>query len=156
MPSLLEKEILLLTILKVVLIKTSSISLFKETYFIMKKNYILLALITLCFGLGCQFSPGNGGQSISVSRTDLNYQFKAEFPKEKSGRVFAYIERELSSQIAINGEEEKNIKLQDGALFHLKAAEGLLKIEFNRQDNSEAAWQRLEQLCMGIKKELER
>lgn len=121
----------------------------------MRKKYILAGLIILTVAIGCRFSDGGGNQSITVSRTDDYYKFKAQFAERKSERITTYIENTLHTNGQIKDEMDGVVQLNEGQKFHLKAAAGLIQIEFDKRDNSAASWNQLEQLCIGIKKELE-
>lgn len=121
----------------------------------MRKQFILIALAILLTAFGCRFSNGDGNQSISVSRNDHAYRFKASFPERKSDRIFRYVENTLHADNLISSEMDGVVKLKQGHQFQIKAASGRIEIAFDKRNNSPQSWRQLEQLCMGIKKELE-
>lgn len=114
----------------------------------------LVLLMALLIFQGCTMGSDNGPQSIEVSRTNLNYRFKAQFPEAKSNKVFSYVERELKIGKLFKKDIDTIIRLTNGAKFDLTSGKRKIEIEFTKKDNTETSWKQLEQLCMGIKGEL--
>lgn len=116
------------------------------------KNLITAAICS-AFLMGCDFNS-DGNQSITVKKTDTEYNFKASYPERKTKKVIDYIEETLKdNQLFANESDRKNsdVSLADSTNFYLKAEPGLIVIDFKKQKNTYTSYKKMEDLCMGIK-----
>ncbi len=120
----------------------------------MKKSYLILSLIVATLGFGCNFGVDSENQSISIKNNDVGYNFEASYPKKKTEKVVAYIEETLKDDALFTAPSDvKNmdIVLPDSTKFYLKAEPGFIVIDFKKQKNSLTSYQKMEELCKGIK-----
>lgn len=117
----------------------------------MKKILLMIALVAV-LASGCGLGD-SANQSIAVRSTDDAYNFKATFAKRKSKRVAEYIESALKDDRIFEKGYEKNAELLlgDGSRFYLKASPGFVEIDFKKSKNSFTSYQKLKDLCAGIK-----
>ena len=121
----------------------------------MKKIYAFIAIAMLVITLGCNRNEGN--QSITVNIDEKGYAFSAQYPKHKTSRVVTYIEKTLKQEdffYSSDGVKNERVTLSDSSRFNITSEPGRLKINFNKRDNTEIAYQKLVALCKGIKGEL--
>ena len=120
----------------------------------MKKIYLIVALLAV-MASGCRLGDGTN-QSIAVRSTDEAYNFKAVFPERKSKRVAEYIEDALKDERIFDKGYKKDaeILLGDGRRFYIKSYPGFIEIDFKKDKNSFTSYQKLKDLCMGIKETL--
>ncbi len=123
----------------------------------MKRISIVLAFVGIAMGLGCGFDNNSNRQSISVRKTDASYQFKASYPKKRTNEVITYVENTLKDGqlFGRDGINDADINLGDSIKFHLQSEPGFIAIEFTKTDNSFGAYQKMERMCVGIKKILQ-
>ena len=117
----------------------------------MKKIYFIMALAIVAVS-SCRF--GGGSQSVSIRNNDRGYNFQASYPEEKAAKVVAYIEKTLKDDRIfehVNSKKDADILLGDGAKFHLTAYPGFVEIDFKKNNNSSSSYEKLKELCQGIK-----
>ncbi len=112
----------------------------------------MLALFAV-LASGCKFSGSADSQSISIRNTAEGYNFQASYPERKSKSVVDYVEGTLKDNRIFDAAEKKDaeIVLGDGSRFYLKAYPGYIEIDFKKNKNSFTAYQKLKELCAGIK-----
>lgn len=121
----------------------------------MKKIYFMIGVMAIMLTASCRFN--NENQSIQVVVTDDTYVFEAKYPKGKTERVVAYIEKQLNDDAFFasdEGEKSGAVVLNDGKNFRIKSSPGFLEIEFRKQENSETNYKELVNLCTRIREEL--
>lgn len=121
----------------------------------MKKVYLFIVIATLAITFGCEMNAHN--QSITIRNNEESYSFKAEYPKHKTTEVMNYIKKSFKQDDFFNnveGKKDEDVILLDSSKFHLTSEPGYLKINFNKRNNSETSYQKMVELCMGIKEEL--
>ena len=122
----------------------------------MNKIYKLTILIlTVVLLFGCSFNDEN--QSVKIEKNSSGYNFEATYPERKTKDVVAYLDKNLKQDNPYKSENEQidaDVVLPNDAAFYLKTRPGLIVINFKKQKNNEANYQRLEKLCLGIKEEL--
>jgi len=123
----------------------------------MKRISIMLAIVGIALASGCGFDSNSNRQSITVQKTDASYQFKASYPKKKTAEVITYVENTLKDGQLFGGDgvSDSDINLGDSIKFHLQSEPGFIAIEFKKMDNSFGAYQKMERMCIGIKKILQ-
>lgn len=121
----------------------------------MKKVYLFIVIAALTITSGCGMNEGS--QSITVKVDEKGYAFNAAYPKHKTNKIVTYIEKSLKQDHffeSTEGVKDEKVTLSDSSRFYITSESGFLKINFNKRDNSEASYQKLVKLCMGIKEEL--
>jgi len=123
----------------------------------MKRIGMIIAIVGIALGLGCGFDGNSNRQSISVRKTDASYQFKASYPKKRTADVITYVENTLKDGqlFGRGGISDSDINLGDSIKFHLQSEPGFIAIEFKKTGNSFGAYQKMERMCIGIKKRIE-
>ncbi|HTM99152.1 MAG TPA: hypothetical protein VL088_10435 [Pedobacter sp.] len=119
------------------------------------KTTILSIFLMGCLALGaCTKNSGNRHHtSITVqdNRDELN--FKANFPEEKTAIAQNYIERNLKEDrifTSANDIKKVEIKLNDGTQFYLNYEPGFISINFDRDNNSFTAYNRMKNMIAGF------
>lgn len=118
----------------------------------MKRIYLMLALFAV-WASGCNIGNKSNSQSISITNSAEGYNFRASYPEGKSKSVVAYIEGALKDNRIFDAGAKKNaeIVLGDGSRFFLKAYPGFIEIDFKKDKNSFTGYQKLKELCEGVK-----
>ena len=122
----------------------------------MKNLYYLAALISATL-FGCNFNGDNDNLSISVKSTDAGYSFEASYPENKTEKVTAYLEKTLGNDkifTAPSDIKDEEVALGDSIKFYLKSSPGNLEIDFKKQQNSEVSYNKLVEMCKGVKEVL--
>jgi len=120
----------------------------------MKKSFLTLGLLITIFGFGCNFGADSENQSISIKNNDAGYNFEASYPKGKTEKVVAYIEKTLNDDqffTAPSDLKNMDVVLSDSTRFYLKAEPGFIVIDFKKQKNSFTSYKKMEELCQGLK-----
>jgi hypothetical protein len=118
----------------------------------MKKIFLSIAIVILTVTFGCEM--GAGSQSITVVNNESGYSFTAKYPKHKTDDVVTFLKDELAGNKIFSNAEVKqkgDVILKDGSKFYFEIQPGYTKIDFKKRDNSEENFQKLTELCMGIK-----
>jgi hypothetical protein len=122
----------------------------------MKGLVLSIMSLTLFIMSSCNKSDN---LSISVKDTDSRYQFSARYDRKKTIAVQQFVNTALKpNRIFADHEEElkKDIKLDDGSEFHLDSSLGDFVIEFEKDKNSDTAYENVKKLCKGVKEVIER
>ena len=122
----------------------------------MRNLLLTLVAIGLIVFAGFHYSNRND-ISLTFSETETELSVLAKFPDEKTSDVQKYLTKELSDSKDLSFENtniDGKISLNDGTFFHMKLAEGCLKIEMERKKNTSQAYRRMKKLCEGLKKVL--
>lgn len=120
----------------------------------MKNAYYLIAACTILSG--CNLN-GNDNLSISVKSTATGYSFDAAYPENKTEKVVAYLEKTLGNDkifTALSDIKDEEVAMGDSVKFYLKSSPGNLEIDFKKQYNSEASYNKLVEMCKGVKEVL--
>jgi hypothetical protein len=95
----------------------------------------------------------DGNMSISVREDDEEYRMNASYDEDKTMAVDNYIKSCTGSGYRYNGHGDFNatLVLDDNSRVYIKSKEGRLKIKFNKEENSEEAYEKIRHMCEGIK-----
>ena len=96
---------------------------------------------------------------ISVNESGNIYRFTASFPEDKTRRVERLINRSLSLNSFFGNPDDyvdATTILDDQTKVSIKASPGDLRIQLDRDENSEASYHRIKDMCEEIKNELKK
>ncbi|MGC4101037.1 hypothetical protein [Ferruginibacter sp.] len=126
----------------------------------MKAYYFLIAGCLLAFA-SCHnrnyYRHHDNNISISVEESDDEYQMIAFFDEDKTKQVQSRID-EYTGHNGIfrsgNVEIDATTTLEDNVRVYIRSRPGRLKIKFDKEDNSEAACEKVKEMCEEIKEYL--
>jgi hypothetical protein len=122
----------------------------------MKLSRLLLLLFVAVLPVAaCHHHDHN--LSVTVKETGDSYRFRAEYPRKETGRIYRFINQELSSaHIFESADDVMDITttLNDNTRFYVKSRPGSLLISVQRDENSSASYARIKQLCADISNHL--
>jgi hypothetical protein len=97
----------------------------------------------------------DGNISISVQEDDEEYRMNAKYDEDKTMAVDDYIKTCTGSagryRYGGHGNFDATLTLDDNSRVYIKSREGRLKIKFNKEENSEEAYEKIRDMCDGIK-----
>ena len=97
----------------------------------------------------------DGNVSISVQEDDEEYRMNAKYDEDKTMAVDNYIKSCTGSdghyRYGGHGNFDATLTLDDNSRVYIKSREGRLKIKFNKEENSEEAYEKIRDMCDGIK-----
>ena len=119
----------------------------------MKKLVPLITLIALaCITLlSCHHDRDI---SITYNDDDGFYSMNAYFDRRKIREVERYMDRmlgDVSNTSFVNTRIDGTIALEDHTIFYLKKLPGHIKIKLDKYKNSEEAYERVREMCEGMK-----
>jgi hypothetical protein len=124
----------------------------------MKKGFILIAAVVLLTGMfsSCyNYSDYNDDDvAISIKENENEYKLSARFDKNKTWVVQNYIENYTENSGLFksdNNEVEGTVTLDDNTTVYIKSKKGRLKIKLDKEENSEESYERIKDMCEGIK-----
>lgn len=96
--------------------------------------------------------------SISINDDEDIYQLSARFDERKTVAIEKYLRqcsKSIDGSFMYNGNEHDyinaNLILDDDTRVFVKSHNGRLKIKFNKEENSAASYERVKDMCEGIK-----
>jgi|SRR3982751_5388028 hypothetical protein len=93
--------------------------------------------------------------SISVQEDDEEYRMNARYDEDKTMAVDNYIQTCTGTgdhyRYSGHGNFDATLTLDDDSKVYIKSREGRLKIKFNKEENSEEAYEKIKDMCEGIK-----
>lgn len=120
----------------------------------MKKLVPLIALIALACITFMSCRHHDRDVSISYYDGDRSYSMNAYFSQRKIRKVERYLERMLGddgnrsfAHSRING----RVRFDDDGIIYIKKYPGHIKIKLNKYENSEATYERVREMCEGLK-----
>ena len=121
----------------------------------MKKFVPLIALLALaCITFMSCRRHHDSDVSITYYDGDRSYSMNAQFSKRKIRQVERYMDRMLGDATEmsfVNTRINGRIALDDHTIFYIKKYPGQIKIKLNKYENSEDAYERIREMCEGIK-----
>ena len=122
----------------------------------MKKIFILVAACVFLANIfsSC-FNYHDNDVSVSIQEDEEEYKLSAHFEDRKTRAVQNFITEYTTS--AINFKSSNNyyidatVTLDDDTRFYIKSKEGLLKIKFDKEQNSEESYEKVKEMCEGVK-----
>jgi hypothetical protein len=121
----------------------------------MKKGFILFAVVVLLTGMfsSCYYY-NDDDVAISIKDSYNEYKLSARFTKSKTREVQNYIENYTENSglfTSANSEVEGAVTLDDNTKVYVKAKKGQLKIKLDKDENSQESYERIKDMCEGIK-----
>jgi len=92
--------------------------------------------------------------SISVNENKNMYKMSAHFNRNKTKSVHEYMDKKLGSYTSmsfVNSEIDATVTLDDKTTFYVKSFPGELEIKLYKDKNSYESYQRIKEMCNGIK-----
>jgi hypothetical protein len=122
----------------------------------MKKVLILVAAgVFLANIFSSCFNYHDNDVSISIQEDEEEYKLSAHFEDRKTKAVQNFIKEYTASTINFkssnNNYIDATVTLDDNTRFYIKSKEGLLKIKFDKEENSEASYEKVKEMCEGVK-----
>lgn len=121
------------------------------------KKYVsprLIPLFVLCFSISCrQLSHGNK-VSLTVSDSETEYEIRAHYPEANTDKVAAYLNRKLGNKSDVsfhNATIDAKLTFDDGTTLYMKNEPGYLDIQFDKEENTPAAFHTIKELGEGLK-----
>lgn len=122
----------------------------------MKKVFILVAAcVFLATIFSSCFNYHDNDVSISIQEDEEEYKLSAHFEDRKTRAVQNFIKEYTASGISFkrknNNYIDATVTLDDNTRFYIKSKEGLLKIKFDKEQNSEESYEKVKAMCEGVK-----
>ncbi len=121
----------------------------------MKKTFILIAVgVVLLSVFSSCYYYSDDDVAISIKDSDDEYKLSARFDKNKTRAVQNFIEDYTDNNglfKSANSEVDGKITLGDNTMVYIKSKRGKLKIQFDKDENSEESYERIKNMCEGIK-----
>ncbi|HVX26193.1 MAG TPA: hypothetical protein VHB70_07610 [Parafilimonas sp.] len=117
---------------------------------------ILFNLFALCFCISCN-EIYHHNTNIHISESALDYTMYVHYPPGETHAVENYMDCKIgrsSDMSFVNSRIDAQLTLNDHTTFYLKKYPGYLKIKLDKARNSEQAYDRIKNMCEGIKKVL--
>ena len=106
----------------------------------------LMALFSSCFSY-----QGNN-VSVTINDDEDQYTLSATFQERKTRAVQNYINEYAGGATIIkSGRADATVTLDDETAFYIRSKRGKLKIKFDKEENSAAAYEKVKAMCEGIK-----
>ncbi|GAB3998959.1 hypothetical protein GCM10028807_47850 [Spirosoma daeguense] len=90
---------------------------------------------------------------IAVTDSDDTYEFYAKYDEKKSQHVQDFINEKMAPSGNVKGDNiDITTTLDDDTRFELEEYPGKVRIKLDKEDNSEASYQRVKAMCEGVKR----
>jgi len=93
--------------------------------------------------------------SVTVQEDDEEYRMSARYDDNKTMAVDNYIktcmESNGHSRYDGHGDFSATLTLDDNSQVYIRSRQGRLKIKFDKEENSEEAYEKIKNMCEGIK-----
>ncbi|WP_462254911.1 hypothetical protein [Ferruginibacter sp.] len=122
----------------------------------MKKFLILVAAgVFLANIFSSCFNYHDNDVSISIQEDEEEYKLSAHFEDRKTKAVQNFIKEYTASTVNFkskgNNYVDATVTLDDNTKFYIKSYEGRLKIKFDKEQNSEESYEKIKEMCEGVK-----
>ncbi len=81
----------------------------------------------------------------------------ASFDEDKTRKIQRLVDKELNIDLGPSGRNvhvDATITLDDRTTFYMRAFPGELRINFNKNENSNDSWEKIQDVCEDIKEAL--
>ncbi len=121
----------------------------------MKARFLFLAVALFLSSVLSSCLHQHDDISISIQEDEEEYRLSARYDDSKTGAVENYIKTCTASNGRFNysghGDINATVTLDDKSRVYIRSREGRLKIKFNKEENTEEAYERIRDMCEGIK-----
>ncbi len=121
----------------------------KTRFFLPAGCILLMVIFSSCF------YHHNNDVSVSIHESDEEYRMSAKFDDIKTSEVQNYIKECTSSEAIFkhnnHGTIDAEVILDDNTRFYIKSYEGRLKILLDKEENSAESYERVKEMCEGVK-----
>ena len=119
----------------------------------MKKSILFIATcIYLTALFSSCFSYQSNNVSVTINDDEDQYTLSATFQERKTRAVQNYINEYAGGATIIkSGRADATVTLDDETAFYIRSKRGKLKIKFDKEENSAAAYEKVKAMCEGIK-----
>ena len=101
------------------------------------------------------FNYHDNDVSVSIQEDEEEYKLSAHFEDRKTRAVQNFIKEYTASTVNFkskgNNYVDATVTLDDNTKFYIKSKEGLLKIKFDKEQNSEESYEKVKEMCEGVK-----
>jgi hypothetical protein len=122
----------------------------------MKKAFILIAASVFFVNIfsSC-FRYHSNDVSISIQEDEEQYRLSAHFEDRKTRAVQNYIREYTASTVNFksrgNNYVDATVTLDDNTRFYIKSKQGQLKIKLDKEENSAESYEKIKEMCEGVK-----
>jgi len=122
------------------------------------KTTLLIWLLCLCCGIAIFAVAGNRNSdnvSISITESADEYNFKAEYNRDKAANVEQCLDDYLKESIKASfkhAEMDSKITLSNHTVFYIRSAPGELRIELDKRENSKETVAKFRKLYGALRK----
>ncbi|MBS1509307.1 MAG: hypothetical protein JST86_00585 [Bacteroidetes bacterium] len=113
----------------------------------------VIVIMVSCHTVFDRFANHNG-LSISVNESAHSYQLFAKFNRKRTKDVLQYIDEYAGNNSIFhsgNVEIDACTYLEDQTRVYIYSHPGSLKIKFDKDENSEESYEKVKEMCEGIK-----
>ena len=114
----------------------------------MRKITYAIILLTITLGFGCK--TNNSNLNIRVKDTNTTFIYDAVYPVSKTDRLKNYIAKQLRNDLPVDQKVDAVVNLPGGELVKIKATEGAISIQFDKQLNSAESLIKIKKFTDGI------
>ncbi|GAB3705953.1 hypothetical protein GCM10027592_38980 [Spirosoma flavus] len=112
-------------------------------------KYLSILLLIVSSLVACS----DGDIKISVTDSDDTYEFFAKYDKKKTQRVQDFINQKMAPGSNVTGDNiDITTTLDDNTRFELEEYPGKVRVKLDKEDNSEASYRRVKDMCEGVKR----
>jgi hypothetical protein len=119
-----------------------------------KRNSLFFVMACACMiVVSCRHHRGN--TSIAFSESDHYYSMKARFSDERTRDVEHYMDEMIGDQSNmsfVNSRIDGQIAFNDHTNFYIKKYDGYLQIKLDKDNNSADSYEKVRDMCQGIKR----
>ena len=112
------------------------------------KTIITICLLTLHLVTGKSFDK----TSVYINEDGKTYEFVAVYPARDQNALVSYMDKSLDVSTSLkNTVTDAELTLDNKYTFYMKQRPGELKLKFDKRKNTPQAYQKLKQMCEGLK-----
>lgn len=118
------------------------------------RPFIIAVLLIIIVLFSCNFHHDGHDVAVSISEDEEEYRFSAWFDESKTREIQNYMSNHFDGNDIFKG---GNIKIEATTTFeetvpvYIKFRPGKLKIKFNKEESPEESYEKVKDMCEGIK-----
>ncbi|WP_316804760.1 hypothetical protein [Pedobacter nototheniae] len=109
---------------------------------------ISIVLCTLSFGCNRR----NNNLNVSIRDTNSSYDFKAEYPEDKTKNLEKFLDSALNEKLSLDEDLDLVITLQNGQKVDLKASAGIIEMNFKKAGSTAGGYLQVKKIAEGANK----